>query len=88
MSGRIDLSYFFYTDLSGENFPEELVWFLKQSIAGQKYRSKVTSTIHWVHGTHCRLNNYKEDKQTLINAIADTLKSEPNANSKYICLIL
>lgn len=37
---------------------------------------------------YCRLNNYKADKQTLINAIADTPNSEPSATSKYFCLIL
>lgn len=61
---------------------------LEQSVADEEYRQKVTSTNRSVLGAYRRLNNYKEDKQTLINAIADTPKSEPSANSKYICLIL
>lgn len=61
---------------------------LEQSVADEEYRQKVTSTNRGVLGAYRRLNTYKEDKQTLINAIADTPKSEPSANSKYICLIL
>ena len=61
---------------------------LEQSVADEEYRQKVTPTNRSVLGAYRRLNNYKEDKQTLINAIADKPKSEPSANSKYICLIL
>ena len=61
---------------------------LEQSVADEEYQQKVTPTNRSVLGAYRRLNNYKEEKQTLINAIADTPNSEPSANSKYICLIL